>query len=288
MEWLIRAVAPKSLCATNMSLSKKQKNFLKSKDLKVVGGFNKGGLSMETLLNIHPDYVLVSSTSKVAPVHKTIMKRAKIRLIRVKIKSLDDYPAAFEKIAFLSDNEKRGRELAKQYRMLLKELKTKISMIPVDKKKKVYYAAGSNGLVSSSGFSGHSQVLAYAGAENIIASKFTRGRRVKVAFEKIMAADPDVIIVRNKKFYDKISMLPGWRNLKAVKTSSYHLIPDMPVNWFDMPHTYMQLAGAWWLASILYPEKFSEDIETFKRKIYKLFFNLEKDKACDNSKGRKC
>lgn len=292
MEWLIRSVAPKSLCALNRRLSKTQKSFLGSRDSAVIGGFNKGGLCMETLLEIHPEYVIVSETSKVELSHKKIMKRAKIRLVRIKIDTLDDYPAAFEKIAFLSGNIKRGKELSSKYRALLKELKTKINMIPVSKKKKVYYASGSNGLVSSSGLSGHSQVLAYAGAVNIISGKFTNGRRVKVSFEKIIVANPDVIIIRSKELYDKIRKLPGWRNLKAVKNGHYHLIPNKPVNWFDMPHTYMQLAGAWWLASILYPEKFNEDIETFKKKINKLFFNVESGKKeikiCENSKGRKC
>ena len=292
MEWLIRTVAPKSLCALNLRLSKRQKSFLDARDLAVIGGFNKGGLSMEKLLEIHPAYVFVSGTSKVSPSHKAIMKRANIRLVRLKIDSLDDYPAAFEKIAFLSGNTKRGKELSEKYKALLKRLKAKINMIPADKKKKVYYASGSNGLVSSSGLSGHSQVLAYAGAVNIINADFTKGRRVKVAFEKIMAANPDVIIIRSKEFYGKISKLAGWRNLKAVKNGSYYLIPNMPVNWFDMPHTYMQLAGAWWLASILYPDKFDEDIKTFKKKIYKLFFNLESGEKeieiCENNKGRKC
>lgn len=292
MEWLIRTVAPKSLCALNLRLSKRQKSFLNSRNLEVIGGFNKGGLCMETLLKIHPAYVFVSESSKVSPSHKAIMKRANIRLVRVKIDSLDDYPAAFEKIAFLSANTKRGRELSNKYKALLKKLKAKVNMIPGSKKKKVYYAAGANGLVSSSGLSGHSQVLAYAGAVNIINTKFTNGRRVKISFEKIIVANPDVIIIRNKEFYDRIRKQPGWRNLKAVKNGSYYLIPNTPVNWFDMPHTYMQLAGAWWLASILYPEKFSEDIEIFKKKVNKLFFNLESGKkeikTCENSKGRKC
>lgn len=291
MEWLIRSVAPKSLCALNLGLSKTQKSFLGARDLTVIGGFNKGGLCMETLLKIHPAYVIISETSKVKLSHKKIMKRAKIRLVRIKIDSLDDYPAAFEKIASLSGNTKRGKELSNKYKALLKELKTKVNMIPAGKKKTVYYATGLNGLVSSSGLSGHSQVLAYAGAVNIIYNKFTNGRRVKIPFEKIIVANPDVIIIRSKEFYAKIKKLPGWRNLKAVKNEHYYLIPSKPVNWFDMPHTYMQLAGAWWLASILYPEKFNEDIETFKKKINKLFFNVESGrkeiKICENSTGQK-
>jgi iron complex transport system substrate-binding protein len=294
LEWLIRGVAPESLCALNLDLSKSQKLFFasKHKELAVIGGFNKGGLCMETLLKIHPQYVLVSDSSKVKSGHMLMLKKANIQLVRINIKTLNDYPEAFEKIAALAGKTERGKELSHEYSRLLKELKRKTALIKPDNRKKVYYAAGSNGLISTSGLSGHALVLAYAGAKNVINSKFTNGRRIKISFEKLMAAEPDVIIIRNKSFYGKIKKMPGWRDLKAVKTGNYYLIPDTPVNWFDMPHTYMQLAGAWWLASILYPQEFDEDIKIFTKKINKLFFNIElndeKTAICEKSKGRKC
>ena len=277
LEWLIRSVAPESLCALSRGLSQPQKLFLGSgyRELAVIGGFNKNGLCMESLLKIHPQYVLVSETSKVKSGHKIMLKKANIQLVRINIRTLDDYPAAFEKIAAITGKTERGKKLSREYSRLLKGLKHKTKSISHDKRKRVYYAAGSDGLISSSGLSGHAQVLAYAGAKNVINDKFANGRRIKISFEKLMAANPDVIIIRNKSFYKKIKNLPGWRNLKAVKTGNYYLIPDVPVNWFDMPHTCMQLAGAWWLASILYPQEFNGDMKVFTKKIEKLFFNIE-------------
>jgi iron complex transport system substrate-binding protein len=280
LEWLIRAAAPEALCALNHSLTAAQESFFPSKAqaLPVIGGFNKSGLDMEVLLKIRPAYVLVSGTSKVKPGHKAAMEKAGIRLVRIKLETLDDYPAAFEKVAALAGNAERGRKLSTEYKRLLEELHSKITAIKPAARKKVYYAAGSDGLTSSAGLSGHSLVIYYAGAENAVNNELAEGRRIRVPIEKIIASDPDVIIIRNKSFHAKITGLPGWRSLQAVKSGRYYLIPDMPVNWFDMPHTYVQLAGAWWLASILYPEKFDGGIEPFIKRFSELFFGVKPER----------
>ncbi|MBN2643578.1 MAG: ABC transporter substrate-binding protein [Victivallales bacterium] len=281
MEWLIRAVAPESLCALNFDLDKKVSCFFREKELRlpVIGGFNKSGLNPEILLKIHPDYVILSPQSKVKKDFELMLKRNGIAILRINLENLDNYPTAFIKLAEASGNSGRGKMLAKEYRLRLKDIKKQISLIPAEEKKKIYYAAGSKGLHTVCGESGHAQVIAYAGGKNIIHNGYASGRKVQVQLEQIVAADPDVIIIRDTAFMQKIRKLPVWRDLRAVKTGNVWLIPGSPTNWFDVPHTYMQLLGARWLASKLYPHIFPDGYKDYTAEFYRIFLNIELDKT---------
>jgi len=39
-----------------------------------------------------------------------------------------------------------------------------------------------------------------------------------------------------------------------------HLSPKLPFGWVDFPPTVNRLIGLWWLAKILYPDLFPEDL----------------------------
>jgi hypothetical protein len=52
---------------------------------------------------------------------------------------------------------------------------------------------------------------------------------------------------------------PSWASVKAVRDGRVHLSPKMPFGWVDFPPSVNRLIGLWWLAKVLYPDKFSED-----------------------------
>ena len=64
---------------------------------------------------------------------------------------------------------------------------------------------------------------------------------------------------------------PGFRRQRAQRsglgrrsrrcaTGRVHLSPKLPFGWVDFPPSVNRLIGLWWLAKILYPERFPEDL----------------------------
>jgi iron complex transport system substrate-binding protein len=56
-------------------------------------------------------------------------------------------------------------------------------------------------------------------------------------------------------------------------------IPDLPLNWFDRPPSFMRFLGLQWLAHRLYPQRFSVDLHGESRRFYKQFLGVELDEA---------
>jgi iron complex transport system substrate-binding protein len=58
---------------------------------------------------------------------------------------------------------------------------------------------------------------------------------------------------------------PLWRDLPVLKAGRFHLVPNVPFGWIDFPPSINRLAGLRWLAAILYPEAFPEDLRLIVR-----------------------
>jgi iron complex transport system substrate-binding protein len=67
--------------------------------------------------------------------------------------------------------------------------------------------------------------------------------------------------------------------LKAVRDGRVHLSPKMPFGWVDFPPSVNRLIGLWWLAKILYADKFPEDIRAQMRDFYAMFYHRTPDDA---------
>ena len=54
-----------------------------------------------------------------------------------------------------------------------------------------------------------------------------------------------------------------------------HLAPSLPFGWVDFPPSVNRLIGLWWLAKILYPTQFPEDLRPLTRAFYKQFYHVD-------------
>ena len=68
-------------------------------------------------------------------------------------------------------------------------------------------------------------------------------------------------------------------SLKAVRDGRVHLSPTMPFCWVDFPPSVNRLIGLGWLAKILYPDKFPEDIRAQTRDFYTMFYHRTPDNS---------
>ena len=69
-----------------------------------------------------------------------------------------------------------------------------------------------------------------------------------------------MIVTIDRDFAANVRNDPAWASVKAVRDGRVHLSPKMPFGWVDFPPSVNRLIGLWWLAKILYPERFPEDL----------------------------
>jgi iron complex transport system substrate-binding protein len=64
-----------------------------------------------------------------------------------------------------------------------------------------------------------------------------------------------------------------------VAAKRVYLAPGLPFGWIDRPPSINRTIGLRWMAGLLYPDKFPEDIRGAARDFIKLFYQTEPDEA---------
>jgi iron complex transport system substrate-binding protein len=90
----------------------------------------------------------------------------------------------------------------------------------------------------------------------------------------VLLWNPDVIITIDRDFAESVRSDPVWASVAAVRAGRVHLSPKLPFGWVDFPPSVNRLIGLWWLAKILYPEKFPEDLKMLTRDFYSRFYHV--------------
>ncbi len=96
---------------------------------------------------------------------------------------------------------------------------------------------------------------------------------MQVSLEQVLRWDPEVIVTTDPNFEASVRRDPLWRDIAAVKAGRVHLAPGVPFGWIDFPPSLNRLVGLRWLARVLYPEAFPEDLRPFVREFYSRFYH---------------
>src|SRR5262249_49563780 len=128
---------------------------------------------------------------------------------------------------------------------------------------KVYYARGPRGLETGLAGSINIETIEFMGVRNVASER--PGGLALVSIEQVLLWNPDVIITIDRDFATGVSHDPLWNAVKAVRDGRVHLSPKVPFGWVDFPPSVNRLIGLWWLAKIIYPELFPEDLRPLTR-----------------------
>ena len=71
------------------------------------------------------------------------------------------------------------------------------------------------------------------------------------------------------------------RRSPAVRAGRVHLSPKLPFGWVDFPPSVNRLIGLWWLAKILYPEHFPEDLARADPRFLHAVLSRDADRRAD-------
>jgi iron complex transport system substrate-binding protein len=181
----------------------------------------------------------------------------------------DGIPTTYRTIGALTGRSDAGEAKA---RYAEQTLKTITSRLPEPAKRpRVYYARGPRGLDTGLGGSINVETIELL-ARNVAGG--TRGGLAAVSIEDVLVWNPDVIVTIDKHFAETVYRLPIWQSIAAVKAKRVHLSPKLPFGWVDFPPSVNRLIGLWWLAKILYPDLFPEDLRALTRDFYRSFYHV--------------
>jgi iron complex transport system substrate-binding protein len=143
----------------------------------------------------------------------------------------------------------------------------RVAAIPAERRPRVYYGRGPRGLDTGLAGSINVESIERVGAVNV-AAELGRGGLVQVSLEQVLRWNPDVIVTTDPNFDQSVRKDPLWRGVAAVKAGRIHLAPAVPFGWIDFPPSVNRLIGLHWLARVLYPETFPEDLRPTVRDFY--------------------
>jgi iron complex transport system substrate-binding protein len=151
--------------------------------------------------------------------------------------------------------------------------------LPPAQRHRVYLAREANGLETGLTGSINTEIIERAGGINVAERGNLRGGIANVSMEQVIAWAPDTIITWDANFYASYATNPLWATVPAVVAKRVYLAPRLPFGWIDAPPSINRVIGLKWIARLLYPDRFPEDIRVTAREFFKLFYQVEPDSA---------
>lgn len=184
-------------------------------------------------------------------------------------------PAALRLLGKVLKREDRAERQAAYAEELFQTLDEKLKAIPQNKRPRVYLARRADGLESGAIGSINSEILERAGGRNVVGEVPGRRGLVQMTMEKILLADPEIIVTWDRNFYDAVWNDPIWSRVSAVRNKKVYLSPVYPFGWIDRPPSLNRLIGLKWMANLLHPDLFPIDLAEETKAFYKLFYHVD-------------
>ncbi|WP_457581160.1 iron ABC transporter substrate-binding protein [Ensifer canadensis] len=280
---LIYAIAPEKLAGWVREPKEDEKPFL----IEAVRGLptygrltGKGGsANIEAVLAAKPDVIIDVGTvdATYASLADKVQSQTGIPYVLID-GSFGKSAETLRSLGAMLGAEERAGKLADYADETLKELAATVAAVPADKRPRVYYGRGPDGLETGLAGSINLEILEAAGAVNVAAAA-GKGSLTQVSPEQVLAWNPEMIIAASPKFASAVAADPVWSKVQAVEKGQVFTAPSLPFGWFDSPPGINRLIGIRWLEALLYGDISKGDLKAETRAFYKLFYQVDLDDA---------
>jgi iron complex transport system substrate-binding protein len=228
--------------------------------------------NLEVVLALKPDLIL--DVGSVTPTYVSLAERVQQQTgipYALLDGRFDAISPAYRTLGALIGRHAQGEAFARSAEDIITTITRRIAAITPESRPRVYYARGPRGLETGLGGSINVETIELI-ARNVAGG--TRGGLANVSIEQVLLWDPEVIITIDQDFAADVPSDPAWASVAAVRTRRVHLSPKLPFGWVDFPPSVNRLIGLWWLAKILYPDLFPEDLRVLTRDFYSRFYHV--------------
>lgn len=212
------------------------------------------------------------------------LRSLNIPVVSVNLEDVNNIKSTVLMLGKIFQKEALSNKIIRYYDESLQEierrLNKKLQNMTVPKVLVIYYSGKEQSYMAFGGDMFQSRLIELAGGMSV--SKELSGKK-NVNVEQIIRWNPDFIVIIQydtlaKEIKEKILKDSVWKDIKAVKDQKVFIAPNDGENWID-PNPKWPL-GLYWMAKILYPEKFTEvNLRAEAAKFYKEFFNINIDKV---------
>ena len=173
----------------------------------------------------------------------------------------------------------RAEAIARYAADTMRLIDGRLKTVPTAARRRVYLAREPNGLETGLEGSINTEIIERAGGVNVAERGAARAGIANVSIEQVIAWAPDTIITWDPHFFASYASDPVWAAVPAVRDKRVFLAPRLPFGWIDAPPSINRIIGLRWIAGLLYPDKFPEDIRTLAREFFKLFYQVDVGEA---------
>lgn len=218
-----------------------------TKNKEKVGSFVS--INWEKLTTLKPTVVVLVSGQEALDVQ---LRKHKIKSLVLKNESLDDVAKNLIALGSICGCNSEASALAKSYRQAIGELN---QLFEKSQKSKVFFCVWPKPIVTVGGASFLNDVVNVCGGENVVSNM--KGSYPKCGPEKVIALQPDVLIMPFESKSVKLTATPPWSLLSATKKNQVYFLPDREHDYLSRP-TLRILKGLLPLCLKLHPEKKQE------------------------------
>ena len=173
----------------------------------------------------------------------------------------------------------RAEQIARYVEETDKAVDAALAGVPASERHRVYLARGADGLQTGLTGSINTEIIERAGGINVAERGSGRAGLATVSLEQVLAWAPDTIITGDANFLAAVAGNPAWAPVPAVASKRVFIAPRLPFGWIDEPPSVNRTLGLRWMAGVLYPDHFRDDIRATARDFFKLFYHTEPDAA---------
>ncbi len=273
------SLCPDKLVGLSGKFSDDAKKYVDQKywSLPVFGQFygKNVSLNIEALAAAHPQIIIDIGEKKGTEKEDMdgVQKQTGIPVVFVEA-TLGSISQAYLTLGDILNEKDQAQKLSDYCKFTLDDAKQKSASIPQDKRVKVYYGLGKDGLQTNPKGSIHADVIDLIGAVNVADIPNTQGSGGNnVSMEQVMKWAPDAIIFDPGSAYGSIGSNKLWKDFAAVKSSRVYEVPIGPYNWMGRPPSINRLLGVKWLGNLLYPDVYKYDMVKEAKDFYQLFYH---------------
>jgi iron complex transport system substrate-binding protein len=204
--------------------------------------------NLEAVLAARPDLVL--DYGSVAPVFTGLAERVQAQTgipTTLLDGALAKIPESYLQLGAMLDRPAVAAERAAVAETILRAAREAAARLAARGRPRVFYARGPRGTETGLGGSITTEIIEFAGAENVAAGPPGARGLGQVSPEAVLAWDPDWIITLDPAFVRHAVADPVWRAARAVRQGRLVQAPNAPFGWVDFPPSVNRLLGLMWL-----------------------------------------
>ena len=239
-----------------------------------------GEANLERVLALRPDLILDFGSVRDTYVDLANRVQAQTGIPYLLIDGrFENTPAALRLLGEALGVPERGEALARDAEATFARIDALLATVPEGERPRAYLARGPEGLESGVVGSINTEILERAGGVNVLGRSQTARGLVQVNVEALLAADPDVIVTWDQRFYEGHRTNPLWSRMRAVQEGRVHLSPVLPFGWIDRPPSLNRIIGLDWMAATFFPDRYAIDLRARTRDYYRLWYHLDLSEA---------